>query len=222
MINSNVDVVLHHDRFFAYDEGLLLEEARELALVGGIMQLTVEPTSLTQLKDLTLEQLAKTCATINSFYRVPVLLNFAHEFNGNWLKYGFQPIEFKQVYTKLAIYIRQNTKLTAMVWSPASGLNYPFASTGNRTLNLSPATAKLLDTNGNGQLDPEDDPYGPYWPGDEYIDWVGLSAYWNPSTTQVKNVIPTQSYFKSQITSNNFYGRFAVEKGKPMIITYVL
>lgn len=34
-----------------------------------------------------------------------------------------------------------------------------------------------LDTNGNGVLDQEDDPFTPYFPGPEYVDWVGLSFY---------------------------------------------
>lgn len=35
----------------------------------------------------------------------------------------------------------------------------------------------MLDTNNDGKLTQADDPYAPYWPGVEYVDWVGLSVY---------------------------------------------
>jgi hypothetical protein len=35
-----------------------------------------------------------------------------------------------------------------------------------------------LDTNSNGQVDAEDDPFTPFWPGSEYVDWVALSLYY--------------------------------------------
>lgn len=33
----------------------------------------------------------------------------------------------------------------------------------------------LLDTNRNGILDAADDAFAPYYPGDAYVDWIGLS-----------------------------------------------
>ena len=63
---------------------------------------------------------------------------------------------------------------SAMVWSPNIGTGYPYAGG-------SPAppeeVASLLDTNRNGVLDNGDDPYLPYYPGDQYVDWVGISLY---------------------------------------------
>lgn len=34
-----------------------------------------------------------------------------------------------------------------------------------------------LDTNGNGYIDLQDDPFTPYFPGPEYVDWVAVSYY---------------------------------------------
>ncbi|KAI9016932.1 hypothetical protein BC832DRAFT_543226 [Gaertneriomyces semiglobifer] len=34
-----------------------------------------------------------------------------------------------------------------------------------------------MDTNKDGKFDFYDDPYSPYYPGDNYVDWVGLSMY---------------------------------------------
>ena len=33
-----------------------------------------------------------------------------------------------------------------------------------------------MDTNGDGVVDNLDDPYLPYYPGDAYVDWVGMSV----------------------------------------------
>lgn len=44
---------------------------------------------------------------------------------------------------------------------------------------VSPGTPdfKAMDTNGDGLLTMADDMYTPFYPGDEYVDWVGLSIY---------------------------------------------
>jgi hypothetical protein len=34
-----------------------------------------------------------------------------------------------------------------------------------------------LDTNHNGVLDKDDDPFMPYYPGDAFVDVIGLSMY---------------------------------------------
>jgi hypothetical protein len=36
---------------------------------------------------------------------------------------------------------------------------------------------KLLDTNNDGKIDMSDDPFMPYWPGEEAVDWVGMSVF---------------------------------------------
>jgi len=39
------------------------------------------------------------------------------------------------------------------------------------------ADQTALDTNNNGQLDGGDDPYSPWYPGDDQVDWIGISLY---------------------------------------------
>ena len=34
-----------------------------------------------------------------------------------------------------------------------------------------------LDTNNDGWVDMSDDPYTPFYPGDQWVDWVGLNEY---------------------------------------------
>ena len=49
-----------------------------------------------------------------------------------------------------------------MVWGPNVALTYPF---GGRAPIVSAVDLKLLDTNNNGIIDNNDDPYGPFYPG---------------------------------------------------------
>ncbi len=62
-----------------------------------------------------------------------------------------------------------------MMWAPNTGIGYPY---GVQRAEISATDFNLLDTNKNGVLDELDDPYGAYWPGDDFVDWVGLSSYW--------------------------------------------
>ena len=64
-----------------------------------------------------------------------------------------------------------------MVWAPNTGNGFPY-SVSFAVLNTSPADRAAMDTNGNGILDIGDDPYLPFYPGDAFVDWVGLSSYW--------------------------------------------
>jgi hypothetical protein len=68
--------------------------------------------------------------------------------------------------------IRLNTNNTALVWSPATGSGYPFGYN-------SYVPSKELDTNGDGKFDSDDDPFAPYYPGDQFVDWVGLSSFFS-------------------------------------------
>ncbi|KAJ3339276.1 hypothetical protein HDU91_001040, partial [Kappamyces sp. JEL0680] len=63
-----------------------------------------------------------------------------------------------------------------IVWAPISGLGYPFPA-GAFFPNSTEERYQLLDTNYDGMLTIMDDPFAPYWPGDEYVDWVSLSIY---------------------------------------------
>ena len=47
---------------------------------------------------------------------------------------------------------------------------------------------EALDTDGNRRLDSGDDPYGPFWPGADAVDWVGLTLYhFGPDRGRIDN-----------------------------------
>ena len=64
-----------------------------------------------------------------------------------------------------------------MVWAPAYGAGYPFGRSYGAVDAAGQRIGQVLDTDGNGTVDDGDDPYAPYFPGDRYVDWVGLSLY---------------------------------------------
>jgi hypothetical protein len=103
-----------------------------------------------------------------------LFLRFGPEMNGIWKFYGQKPTQFLQLWRDIHSRIRGDSYLkdkVAFVWAPNFSRGYPynFTSVSNDDLTI-------LDTNRNGILDSGDDPYVPYYPGDEYVDWVGLGC----------------------------------------------
>ncbi|KAI8906352.1 glycoside hydrolase superfamily, partial [Gorgonomyces haynaldii] len=142
-----------------------------------------------------------------------ILLKFGPDMNGSWYIYGQRPSAFKQLWIRLQQRLSDRNVPVELIWSPAYGLGYPFSNT---TLSPNSTDLILLDTNQNGILDALDDPYLPYYPGDNYVDWVGLPFTWN------RNQLPPNDYF-TQFMGNQtqapFYPIFSLSKNKPFMIT---
>ena len=156
--------------------------------------------------------------------------------NGDWTSYGLKPVEYKASFRRVTEAIRKVTNLTAMVWAPNVGINYPFRGGGQDypTLRTDPENFRALDTNNDTVLNHLDDPYGPYFPGEDVVDWFGISIYWYPDELQNEAVWPT--YFQDNMRGrgpsiermNNlalldggfrdFYGRFPDTFKKPMMM----
>jgi hypothetical protein len=118
-----------------------------------------------------------------------------------------------------------------MVWSPNIGGGYPFIGAGYDnvipTPQSDPVNFQLLDTDRDGVLTNRDDPYGPYYPGDEYVDWIGISLYnLNRANGQHRPAPPTTF---TDTNPNNvlslyggsypFYPRWVQGTGKPFIFS---
>ena len=117
-----------------------------------------------------------------------------------------------------------SANLTAMVWAPFEGSGYPFP---NETYSARPGNLEFnaLDTNKDGKLDARDDPYAPYYPGDAYVDWVGLSLYYKGKEYPwIDNAVPRPGLFEDLLTGANslsranFYANYSASKGKPCMI----
>ncbi|KAJ3058468.1 hypothetical protein HDU98_005426, partial [Podochytrium sp. JEL0797] len=120
-------------------------------------------------------------------------------FNGDWFGYGQQPTAFIALWQKAYQIITKIAPQVAMVWSP----NY------------------------NGP--PNQEPYDSYWPGKEYVDWVGISAYWKGSVNDypwVQNKLAPENYVAQLIDAQgpeggpvSFYKAYAMKYNKPMVIS---
>ena len=128
-----------------------------------------------------------------------------------------------------------------MLWSPNIGNGYPFLGSGFESNNpkatdtdpIKQANFQELNTDNVGAsagvITNADDPYGPFYPGDEWVDWVGISVYniqRNPTTRQTQPVTedvflrPNNAESLSGVDAiHNFYQRFVVDKNKPFILS---
>jgi len=201
----------------------------EISKVRGTLVLSPEPwVDLNSITDKQISDLALKAKQYADNYGVCTLIRFAHEMNGDWYPWGGQPVKYNNAFERMAMALHATTPNAGMVWAPISYSGYPFGYNGmdlNAYLNTSKphgtaADFYAMDTNGNGVLDGDDDPYGPYYPGDNLVDWVGLSVYhWG----NYYNAAPGNREFTSFLSGggnwwHSFYDRFAAGKQKPLVI----
>ena len=162
---------------------------------------------------------------------VPSFVRFAHEMNGSWYAWSQQPSAYVDAFQRLATAVHAATPYAAMVWAPNYGAGYPFAG-GRHEAHPGSADFALLDTNSDGSLSAADDPYAPYYPGDDAVDWVGMSLYqWGNAYPWGENELPEADAFVARLTGTyrgangdesavpDFYASYVEAHDKPMAIT---
>ncbi len=205
-----------------------LDEVRNY---GGIAVLTIEPFGgLGAITAAQCNDLGDLCAQQESLGIGGIMIRFAHEMNGNWYPWGQQPTLYRQTFQLLAGAIHSRTTRTAMVWSPNNGIGYPF---GTGTYSPAPGSPNFieLDTNHDGVLTQADDMFGPFYPGDAAVDWVGLTIYhWGLNYPWLENEPPIPGEFASVMNATGpgsptnysrwFYPRFCSDgtHNKPLMI----
>ncbi len=197
---------------------------------GGVLLLTLEPHGgLATLSDEVVGRLASDLRAIND-EGVPVVVRFAHEMNGSWYAWGQQPTEYVQVFRKVAAAVHSQAPGTSMMWAPNYGGGYPFSG-GQYQARPGTADYRALDTDGDGAVTATDDPYAPYFPGDDAVDWVGISLYhWGNQRPWGNNEITEPNKFADMLTGNyngtagddlavpDFYQEYGVDHGHPVAI----
>ena len=197
---------------------------------GGTMLLTLEPKQgLASVTSDKADELASTLARFNNA-GVPVIVRFAHEMNGSWYPWGQQPAAYVAAYQLVAEAVHTKAAGTAMMWAPNYGGGYPFSGGKYEAVTGSPDFA-ALDTDKDGAITGTDDPYAPYYPGDNAVDWVGMSLYhWGNTYPWGANVIPEPGKFLQQLTGTyngaggndlavpDFYADYGTARNKPVAI----
>ncbi|KAI9344252.1 glycoside hydrolase superfamily [Obelidium mucronatum] len=137
-----------------------------------------------------------------------VMLRFAPEMNGNWFSYGNKPARFVKEYKRIVDAVRAVTKRVSFVWAPNAAKQLPIWSYFG------------------------DDPFTPYWPGADYVDWVGLSLYWKgdagTGTPPHDNSANPANYWEQMVQGGSgavlpnpafpFYDMFAKKYNKPLMM----
>jgi hypothetical protein len=216
--------------FATEDQGTLDGFIDQVAAQHGIALLTLLPVDgLQAVTPAVADDLANRLAAINA-RGVPVLVRYAHEMNGSWYPWGQQPEAYVQSFRLVADAVHRGAPLAAMLWAPNYGSGYPYTG-GQYTATPGSVEFRTLDTNADGVISMTDDPYAPYYPGDDAVDWVGLSLYhWGYEYPWGANVVPQDGKFVGELTSTystpnsdertlpNFYRIYADAHAKPMAI----
>jgi hypothetical protein len=204
--------------------------ADQVAEVEGLALITLEPhEGLETVSDGAIDELADLLAAYGE-RGVATFVRFAHEMNGSWYAWSQQPAEYVDAFRRMAAAVHARSPLSAMVWAPNYGAGYPFSG---GAFEAQPGTDAFtaLDTDGDGTLTEADDPYAPYYPGDDVVDWVGMSLYhWGNEYPWGENEVPEENKFIAQLTGTydglngdetavpDFHAEYVAERGKPLAI----
>ncbi|MHC6592046.1 OpgC domain-containing protein [Arthrobacter sp. C152] len=151
-----------------------------------------------------------------------LLVRFAPDMNTSWVAWGQQPAAYRQAFQAVAGAFRASDggKVT-MVWAPYLGTGYPFDRSRSAPQPGSDGFA-LLDTNGDGTWNGSDAAYAPYYPGDDAVDWVGLTAFHDDTAGGAAvNTAPRAGELQEMLTGSggeNFYGTYAAGRNKPFLL----
>ncbi|KAJ3015746.1 UNVERIFIED_CONTAM: hypothetical protein HDU68_012584 [Siphonaria sp. JEL0065] len=160
--------------------------------------LTIYPLDMNIITDAHITDLANQCNEIKKTTWRDVYVRLGPEMNGEWFTYGNQPEAFLDLWRRAYTILSKVSPHVAMVWSP----NY------------------------NGP--PNREPYDIYWPGADYVDWVGISVYWKGLASEypwVRNLESPSDFVAQLIDAKgpeggpvSFYQEYAVKYNKPMVI----
>lgn len=209
----------------------------QLGARKAIVILTLEPYGGLDLIDQ--NALSRLSTQLAAWEQLGVIgiIRFAHEMNGSWYPWAQKPTQYKAVWRRVAKVVKASTCKMTMLWAPNEGGGYPFSGGPhelkcNKTqISKAGSDCAQLDNNKNGYVDQGDDMYSPYYPGDDVVDWVGLSVYhFGAVYPWGANNVPEAAKFYEKITGTyngaggdqsnvpDFYDTFCRKRGKPMVI----
>ncbi|GAA5899065.1 hypothetical protein JCM6882_004606 [Rhodosporidiobolus microsporus] len=184
--------------------GAAPESLIELSGTDAAVFLTVypEPNGFDGVTTADYEELGKQILDYQTTNNRTTFLRFAPEMQGTWMSYGMQPTAFLTHWVSMYNTVKAIAPNTIIVWAPNTPQGYPYGQQTTYTT-LSTADQQALDTNNNGELDADDDSLAPYYPGDEYVDWIGLSVYYKGIPSDVLNTEQPDGYCAMVINGTN-------------------
>lgn len=207
----------------AFSASPLINQLTEIKSLGAAVMLTVQPfQGLAAITNAEIAGLADLCKNVNSLGLL-VFLRWGHEMNGYWYPWGDSPIAYQIMFRRVSLAVKAAAKKTVLVWAPNAGAGYPYGTSGQYLPKKGDPRFKEMDTNGDGVLNSKDDPYTPYYPGDAYVDWIGVSMYdkrTESQSTTLANVQSDRPTILSYLGSSTFnlYTTFVQAKKKPFLI----
>ncbi|TPX35049.1 mannan endo-1,4-beta-mannosidase [Synchytrium microbalum] len=191
----------------------------ELTYSDAMIFLTVYPFltgDMNAVNDTDIAALATQCAQLNAAGR-KIFLRLAPEMNGGWYPWGQKPSVYVPWWRKVVTAVRAQAPNTAFVWSPNVRGQGGFALAS--WVHPLGTDYNLMDTNKDGVVNGTDDPYGPFYPGDDYVDWVGLSLYYYGTSYPYHfNTLPPDYWFVQSLQgfgAFDFYQTYSVQHNKP-------
>ncbi|NYG55738.1 hypothetical protein [Nocardioides perillae] len=212
----------------------LRDLAGQSADLGAVSVVSLYPeVPLDRLTRADAQVLARELAELSDRLGSRWLVRFAPEMNGTWYSWGQRPRAYKQAFRTVATEVHAAAgDQASMVWAPNYGAGYPFGGALGRVEQTprSRVEQRELDTNYNQRLDPRDDPYLAYYPGDRHVDWVGLSMYrfgvdaqlgtnTLPGPREVEQRLRDEYGYGDDLGRPSFYERFAEGRDQPMLIS---
>lgn len=196
-----------------------LEQA---SLQGSHAMFTVKPTvPLDQIDDAAAASFAGEVRRLTSGFTGQVLIRFAPDMNASWVEWGQQPGAYRNAFRAVSAAFKTSGGGPLMVWEPYLGKDYPFARSRNAPAPGSEGFA-LLDTNDDGTWDGADSAYEPYYPGDDAVDWVGLTAFHDDTAGGAAvNTVPRAGELQEMLTASggeNFYRDYSAGRSKPFML----
>jgi hypothetical protein len=219
---------------FPFDQAIkrsLHQKVDQVAAMKADLMLTLMPNrGLDTVTADAVHDLASTVARHNEL-GVGLIVRFGHEMNGSWYAWCQQPAAYIDAFRRVANAIHTTAPDAIMLWAPNyGGGGWPFDG-GRYRARRGTADYQELDSDGDGHLTKNDDPYAPFYPGDRYVDWVGLTLYhWGSRYPWTENELPERNKFAASLTGTyngkggdersvpNFYERYAMRHNKPMVV----
>lgn len=143
---------------------------------GSFMQLGFEPD--TAFRDVIDGPHLRNWARDAAKSGIPIFLRFASEMNGDWVPWFGSPTLYKEKWRLMYNIMKEEAPNVAMVWCP------------NWRPDLQNDTSRNIMA---------------YYPGDEYVDWIGVNFYmWGPIYDSLMNETGISSLSKLGVVYNKF------------------